>query len=544
MTKISSPIEEMKEQYDVVVVGSGYGGGISASRLGRAGLSVCLLERGKEKLPGEYPESALASLPEFQFDAPEGHVGFETAMFDFHLNDEVSVLVGCGLGGTSLINANVSIRPDKRVFYTGRWPKALLNDLETLDEGYARAEAMLRPQPYPESRPPLPKMEAHAISAKALGVPLLRTHINVTFEDGESPAGVPQKACVSCGNCITGCNHWAKNTTLMNYLPDAHRHGAAIFCEVKVRWVEKTDNGWNVHCESGSWDKPRTVSAKTVILAAGSLGSTEILLRSREKGLPLSNALGHHFSGNGDMLAFAYNADPNVNGLGWSGETPPPGPPVGPTITSAIDLRGHDNVNEDILIEEGAVPSALAAMTSDALFALAKVKSWWNHTPDPTKGRSVHEAGAATQTYLIMSLDDDEGHIILEDDRPRVVWPEAGREPILRRGAKEAEAAAQAIGGAYMNDPIWTRIAGKRLLTVHPIGGCAMADTATTGVVDDKCRVFSGPDGTDVHNGLLVCDGSVLPTPLGVNPLITISAVTERACHYLAQQIGKTNLNP
>ncbi|HSK00897.1 MAG TPA: GMC family oxidoreductase N-terminal domain-containing protein [Kofleriaceae bacterium] len=537
MKKIASPIGDMKEAYDVVVVGSGYGGAISASRLSRAGFSVCVLERGKERVPGEYPESALSALPEFQVDGAEGHVGFQTAMFDFRLNSDVSVLVGCGLGGTSLINANVALRPDKRVFTDGKWPAAIANDLHTLDDGFELAEAMLGSRPYPESFPTLPKMEANATSARALGVPLLRPPLNVTFEDGTSSGGVEQKACSLCGNCVTGCNHLAKNTTLMNYLPDAHNHGAKIFCEVKARWVERQGDEWVVHCESGFWDATRTVRAKLVILAAGSLGSTEILLRSRQQGLAVSDTVGQHFSGNGDMLAFAYNPDPSCNGIGWEGETPPPGPPVGPTITSAIDLRGRSSVYEDVLIEEGAIPSALAAFASDALFAIEKVKSWWTQSPDPTKGRSVREAGAATQTYLVMSLDDDEGQIVLEDDRARVVWPNAGREPDLRLGNKDAKRAAEAIGGAYEIDPLWSRIMGRRLITVHPIGGCVMADDAARGVVDDMCRVFDGPSGAGVYDGLMVCDGSVIPSPLGVNPLLTISAVTERACHYLCQRL-------
>src|SRR5262249_39381106 len=109
MDKLSLPLSRMKSSYDVVVVGSGYGGGVAASRLARAGRSVCLLERGKERHPGEYPDSLAKAVPEVQADTPDGHVGSPTAMFDFHVNPDLNVLVGCGLGGTSLINANVSL---------------------------------------------------------------------------------------------------------------------------------------------------------------------------------------------------------------------------------------------------------------------------------------------------------------------------------------------------------------------------------------------------------------------------------------------------
>src|SRR4051812_34251412 len=110
MPKLSSPIHQIKADYDVVVVGSGYGGAISASRLARAGRSVCLLERGLEIQPGEYPETSSETLAQTQLDTPIAHEGSPTALFDFRLNADISVLVGCGLGGTSLINANVSLR--------------------------------------------------------------------------------------------------------------------------------------------------------------------------------------------------------------------------------------------------------------------------------------------------------------------------------------------------------------------------------------------------------------------------------------------------
>ena len=110
-SRLSSPPGSMKARYTAVVIGSGYGGGIAASRLARAGQDVCLLERGKERQPGEYPDTLAEAAAAIQADTPDGHIGSRTGMFDFRVNPDINVVVGCGLGGTSLINANVSIEP-------------------------------------------------------------------------------------------------------------------------------------------------------------------------------------------------------------------------------------------------------------------------------------------------------------------------------------------------------------------------------------------------------------------------------------------------
>ncbi|HCY02548.1 MAG TPA: hypothetical protein DHU71_06520, partial [Erythrobacter sp.] len=160
----------------------------------------------------------------------------------------------------------------------------------------------------PDSHPVLGKLEALEHSAKAMGQRFYKTPINVTFEDKINKFGVPQPACTNCGDCVSGCNVGAKNTTLMNYLPDAANHGADIFTQVKVLWIERDGPRWRVHIEpngEGVAQGPGSITADHVILGAGALGSTEILLRSREKGLPLSDRLGANFSGNGDALGFA-----------------------------------------------------------------------------------------------------------------------------------------------------------------------------------------------------------------------------------------------
>ncbi|VEB42644.1 Cholesterol oxidase [Chromobacterium violaceum] len=139
MVRIATPISEIKEHYEVVVIGSGYGGGIAASRMARAGRSVCLLERGREIIPGEYPDTLAEATEEFQVHHPDGHLGSRTGLYDLHVNAQQNVIVGCGLGGTSLINANVSLQPEPQVFEDPRWPQGVRDHVDTLlKEGYAR----------------------------------------------------------------------------------------------------------------------------------------------------------------------------------------------------------------------------------------------------------------------------------------------------------------------------------------------------------------------------------------------------------------------
>ncbi|MCG8454793.1 MAG: alpha/beta fold hydrolase [Holophagales bacterium] len=569
MTRISLPIEAMQEHYDAVVIGSGYGGGIAASRLSRAGQRVCLLERGREIRPGEYPDTQLEAAEEMQIHAPDGHVGSRTGMFDFHVQEDINVLVGCGLGGTSLINANVALRAVEGVWDDPRWPAELRGgDPELMEVCYQRAETMLGSNPYPDHWPTLPKLEAHRQSARALGMEdvFYKPPINVHFESGESPAGVAQEACINCGDCVAGCNHRAKNTTLMNYLPDARNHGAEIFCQCSVSHLERRDEGadgtagkWVVHFEvvgegRAEFDAPALfVTADRVVVSAGTLGSTEILLRSKQKGLPLSDRVGHHFSGNGDVLAFAYNCDREINGIGFGTHTGGSVDPVCPCISSIIDHRDTPNWKDGFVIEEGSIPGAIGPAMPAAFAVAAGLvgkdtdDGLWDRLKE--KGRQAesfvrgpyHGAVHNTQTYLVMSHDGAEGQARLNGEgRMQLAWPGVGKEPIFGTVNDTLAGATESLGGEFVKDPIWSRLLGESLISVHPLGGCSMAEDASRGVTNHKGQVYSGIEGRDVYSSLYVTDGSIVPLSLGVNPLLTISALSERVLHLMAEDEGWT----
>lgn len=561
MQRLSRPLADMQPTYDAIVVGSGYGGGVASSRLVRMGYRVAVLERGLEWHPGEYPDTPIKAIEQFQLDGEHiGHIGKPTGLFDLRINRDMHVLVGCGLGGTSLINANVALKADKRVFDDPCWP-AGINDAD-LQEGYDRATAMLSPVSYPPTKPNLNKLKALEAAARALGAACVRPPINVTFEDRVNSAGVRQHGCTLCGDCCSGCNVGAKNTTLMNYLPDAAAGGAHVFCGVRVRWIERGADGWIVaYVPQGlSWEaftaNEGRVSARIVVLAAGALGSTEILLRSRDRGLSLSSRIGTGFTGNGDVLAFGYNNDGPIDGIGLGVESADYDParshkrPVGPTITGLIDLRNAASLDDGMVIEEGAIPGGLGPFLPAIMAAGARAIG-----RDTDKGDLLSEVGREaesltlgpyrgainhTQTFLVMAHDGANGEMRLAQDRLCVDWPGIGGKPVYKRIADRIRAAVAATGGAYVPNPLWTDLLKHDLITVHPLGGCPMGADAASGVVDRECRVFSDNDGVGVHPGLYVCDGAVMPRSLGVNPLLTITAVAERAMICVARQENRT----
>lgn len=552
----------LAHHYNVVVVGSGYGGAITAARLASTNKSVCVLERGREFPSGTFPINPTEAKRETQLLTAKGQLGRRTGLYDVRLNGDMQALVGCGLGGTSLINANVAVRPDPRVFEDERFPRDFRKAVDTeLEEGFAAAEQMLGVKPYPIDQPALPKLKALFESGHVLGRKAERAPLAVTFEDGPNAAGVQQQACTLCGDCVSGCNFGAKNTLDRNYLQAAWAAGAQLVTGIDVRWISRAPNGeqWLIHYlpqETGreAFEAPEMVlSADVVVLAAGSLGSTEILLRSREKGLAVSNRLGLAFSGNADVLGFGYNADREIRGVGAGDDSVAGLKPVGPCITGMIDSR-DGALDEGLLVEDGSMPGALERLLP-GLFGvfshlvgkdtdtgvLDRVAEVLRAVDSQLRG-SRRGALRNTQTFLVMGHDGSDGKVELVDDRACIKWNNVGERAVFGRIDSILRAATQAIGGTYVKNPLWTPLGKHRLVTVHPLGGCSMGEGAETGVVDHLGRVFCHEQGTNVHPGLLVCDGSVLPRSLGVNPLLTISAIAERcAAAIVGLQGWETN---
>lgn len=378
----------------------------------------------------------------------------------------------------------------------------------------------------------------------------------MTFESKINHVGVNQEACTNCGDCVTGCNVSSKNTTLMNYLPDSVNFGAQIFTEVKVTYIEKKEDSWLVHFTPLGVDREKFskdelfIRTKTVVLAAGSLGSTEILLRSKEKGLSVSDAVGIRFSGNGDMLGFSYNGNIKINGIGFGTKKTNGNANVGPCITGVIDTRKGVPLNEGMIIEEGSIPGAIAGQLP-AIFALGSKltgvktkKGFFQWVIEKIRIflsfilGSYRGAVRNTQTYLVMAHDGNDGKMFLQNDRLRISWPNVGKKPIFEKISTILKEATVPLQGTYIKNPVWNRLTDQDLISVHPLGGCPMGEDASFSVVNENCQVYSGKSGTETHNGLYIMDGSVIPRSLGVNPLLTICAISERACEKLTTQKG------
>jgi cholesterol oxidase len=538
MTRLARPLDRLQPHYDAVVVGSGYGGGVAASRLARAGKRVAVLERGREFVTGEFPTRFPDLRGEMQLTGKRMRLGSATGLYDVRFGEDMHVLIGCGLGGGSLINAGVALRPDERVFRDPVWPDEVARD-GFLDEGYARATGWVRPARDPAAAE-RSKYQALDRASAALDQAPVHAPVVVGFEATVNPAGVAQPACTHCGDCCGGCNVGAKNTVALTYLPDAARHGAEIFTHAKVRHIAKVPEGrWSVQFDrqDGGAAASGTVTADIVVLAAGTLGSTEILLRSRERGLAVSDRLGRSFSANGDIIAFGYGAKLPVNAIGVGHPAKVDGLDVGACVSGQIEIVDQDDLAKSLTIQEGVMPSALAPLLP-ALFIpngrlLGALKSL---IAGVYKGPF-----ASLQTFFAVSHDSASGRLVLEDDRLALSWPGAKDEPVYARLDAALEALVGQAGGSYVKNPLAGTMMGQQPATAHPLGGCGMGRERGDGVVDHKCRVFDADaraGAADVHDGLYVIDGAIMPRSLGVNPLLTITALAERAMLHLAADRG------
>ncbi|KQT08909.1 alkaline phosphatase D family protein [Ramlibacter sp. Leaf400] len=593
----SEPVESLLEgpaphACDVLVIGSGYGGSIAAAELAAPGRSVWVMERGREYVLGEFPED-IGQLPghvRFQRQGEDNPIGNADALLDFRLFDEVGVLLANGLGGGSLINAGVALRPPADLFEQACWPAAYRPGGAAhgaLSEALGQAVQKLEAEPLPKARE-LPKVAALSRLGEAIGCgPAEAVPLTIAHQPRTTAQGIAQEACIRCGNCFTGCNVGAKGTLLTNLIPAAAARGARFYTGATALEIEPLpgpQRRWRVHfgltarAKAEPSQRHFSVDTHTLVLSAGTLGSTELLLRSPRVGC--SSWLGHSFSGNGDTLAMGWGQEQPVNGVSAPRPTSTqPSRDVGPTIAGTLRTTVWvDGRRRPVLVQDGAVPSALSMAVLALGSTLSSLHRYTQENAPAFHGAAAPDVlatperiGEHAMLLLAMGRDDAKGRMLLrpgKGSRPvlDIQWPKGpsgdaavgGRAPYfeaLHEMLGKAHGKNGFDGGDYLPNPMWRPVPDKftgitggsqpeRLVTVHPLGGCAMADDAAAGVVDRFGEVFSGRTGTAVHAGLHVLDGAIVPCAVGVNPFVTISALCLLAAREIRTRLDTRTATP
>ena len=552
------------EHFDTIVVGTGFGGSVTAARLAEADREVLVLERGKAYPPGSFPRSPIGFKSNL-WDPSEGLQG----LFDLWSFSGLDAVISSGLGGGSLIYANVLLRKDEKWFPTPEhpgpggemWPLSRAD----LDPHYDRVEQAIGVQQYPLEHAPYdktPKTLAFKAAAEARNMDWFRPPLAVTFGNpgGDPVPGEPipeerpnihgrtRQTCRLVGECDVGCNYGAKNTLDYTYLTAAWHAKAQIRTRCEVREFEPREGGgWTVryieHVDEREGRRtdtrvlPRvTVTADHLVLSAGTLGSTYLLLRNRAALPGLSPRLGEGFTGNGDLLTFAVRCTET----GLDGHRAPRriDPALGPVITSAVrvadELDGTGERGRGIYIEDAGYPEFVSWMLQllDTPSALARSASVLGHLIRTRLGHGDDNISAEVSDLLgdcslssgalpllMMGRDVPDGRMSLAGDRLEVDWQkDRGSHEFFEKARAKAREITDELGGSFLDNPLWLL---NRVVTVHPLGGCRMGRTDQEGVVDPYGRVFN-------HPGLHVADGAVLPGPVGANPSLTIAAVADR----------------
>jgi cholesterol oxidase len=536
--------------FDFIVIGSGFGGSVSAHRLVEKGYRVAVMEMGRRWTPENLPRTSW-SLHRWFWRPKLALRGFFNMRFFKH----VTILHGCAVGGGSITYATTLLRPPDKVWSMGSW-NGLADWKTEMPRHYDTASRMLG---IIQNRilGPADYLLKRAAEAAGVGHTFYRTNVAIfqapegepsgkTFPDpffgGEGP---PRTTCIACGGCMMGCRHGAKNTLDQNYLYLAEKHGARVFPETRVVDVKPLpgcqdgSEGYEVRTlKSTAWlrRQPKHFTCRGVVFAASSLGTMELLFALKSKGSlsRLSRQLGRHVRTNSESLI-------GVRTPGYREDLS-----KGVAIGSGIYIDEHTHI-EAVRYPEGS--DAMSVWTTIltggrpgrqriALWLKNVVFSMLRH---PLRTfRLFQPFGWARETVILLCMQALDAHIDMVWERPWF-WP--FRKFLVSRGRKVptyipranefAEKFAQISGGTAMSmlPEILFDIPG----TAHCLGGCIIAESADHGVVDSRHRVFG-------YKNMYICDGSVVAANLGVNPSLTITALAERAMTYI-QPASQTDWN-
>lgn len=511
------------QHYDVVIIGSGFGGSVSALRLTEKGYCVGVLEAGRRFTKNDFPRTNW-NLRKFLWSPRLGLRGIQRLT----LLRNVLVLTGVGVGGGSLVYANTLYEPHD-AFYQDRAWAGITDWKSELAPFYDQARRMLGSTPHPNMTPAdlvLQNVAAH-FGAEDTYEP---TPVGVYFGEAGATAPDPyfggvgpnRTGCISCGGCMVGCRFDAKNTLDRNYLHLAEQAGAMVHPDTEVvDVITRPEGGYEIVTERpGAWFRKRRRSfhADQIIFSAGALGTTKLLLDLRERSLPnLSEKVGWSVRTNSEALLGA-----TAKRLGtdyWAGAA----------ITSSIRPEPETHM-EPVRYPRGSnVMGLLATILVDGGGRVPRQLRFVGRVlRDPitfARSLSVRRWSERSVILLVMQSLDNSIRLTLrngllgkqlrshqDDEKPNPTYI-----PIANEAARVAATAMDGFPSSAVNEVLL-----DVPTTAHIIGGSPMGETGATGAIDAYHRVHG-------HNGLHVVDGSAVPANLGVNPALTITAMAERA---------------
>ncbi|MGK5085448.1 GMC family oxidoreductase [Bdellovibrionota bacterium FG-1] len=522
-------------EYDYIIIGSGFGGSVSALRLAEKGYKVCVLERGKRYQDSDFAQTNW-DVRRFLWMPLLKCFGIQ----NLSLFKNILVLSGSGVGGGSLVYANTLLEPGKDFFEAPIW-KDLADWKAELSPHYAAARQMLGVTPNPrlnfvdETLRDIAVEMGRGDTFKTADVGVFFGESGKTVPDPYFGGKGPERAgCKFCGGCMVGCRHNAKNTLVKNYLYFAEKQGINIISEQQVTDIRPIETaqgvqGYEVQAEcSTAWfsKKPRILKARQIIVSAGVLGTLSLLLRCKfvTRSLSrISERLGHDVRTNSEALI----------GVSELGATEERDYSKGVAISSVFHPDNHTHI-EPVRYSHGSdFMRLLAAPMTDGgnrlIRPLKFILTLLSKPVDTIRLLFNRNWAGTTVILLVMQTLDNKmsfklGRSLFTFFRKKLTTaPEEGslRVPsYIPIGHQVARAFAKKVGGIPQS--ALNEVVLSIPTTAHILGGCGIGASPKTGVIDQNHQVFGYP-------GLYICDGSTIPANLGVNPSLTITALTERA---------------
>ncbi|MCG8306600.1 MAG: GMC family oxidoreductase [Cytophagales bacterium] len=519
----------MDGEFDYIVIGSGFGGSVSAMRLSEKGYSVLVLEKGKRFKPKDFPKTDW-NFRKFLWMPKIKWFGFQNLTF-FR---QVTILSGVGVGGGSIVYGNTHMFPPDRFFNNPVWTR-FKDWKNVLTPFYDVARKML-------GTVPLTDLKEEDLLLREVATEMGKAdsfsgvNVGVYFGDTDKETdpyfngkGPMRTGCTACAGCMVGCRYNAKNTLDKNYLYFAEQHGAKIKERTYVYRIEYTQNKYVVYTkQSGSWFKKhkRTFIAKGLIVSGGVLGTMNLLLKQKYKykTLPnLSDQLGEHVLTNSESLCGVSNADRKLNN--------------GVAISSYFNPDEHTHIEIVKYNDRSGAMGRLGTLAVGSGSGIVRFAKWvLTAILHPIKllrlTFTFKNWGRNSIIFLVMQSLDNSMRLIwkkgiigstmsFKNDKAAKVpaYIPIGQEVMKRYAGK--------VNGIAQN--VWPEILLNIPMTAHILGGCPMGNTKDEGVVDDKFEVYG-------YKNMYILDGSVIPCNLGVNPSLTITALAEYAMDQVPEK--------